>query len=196
MEIARLRTVTTGYQGAPGVTTMYLRNRSGSAWSAIASQLIQQVADAWDEALALFPTYFHYAVDSEVQVISAETGLMVETHTGTPVSGVGTANMGWGPSAAGVLVRYYTAGINNGKRVKGSNYLVPVAIAAADTDGKVASTYLGYAQAFADSISQTGTYGQLVVYSRKSSINANGSAYDVTEATAQDSFTILRSRRD
>jgi len=197
MEIARLRTVWTGWTGAPGVTTMYYRKRTTSAWTAIPNQLIAQVQNAFAEVLPILNESVLVTTEGAIDIIEDTTGELLQTINGTQDQAYGSTSSNLAPPATAIQVRYHTNSVYRGHRVVGSTFLAPLAINASDDEGTPTVTALGLAEAFGETAAISSSYGQLVVWSRPTSKTASdGRALDVESVTVNDKFAVLRSRRD
>lgn len=195
-QIARVKTVWSGWAGAPGITTHYFRKFYSGAWSAIPTYLCVQVKNAWNECAALFPEDLTLTVQPQIDIIEDSTGTLQFQMTGTQQIINGSSTAGFGPLATGVQVRFGTNSVVYGHALVGSTFLAPIASEYIQIDGTPQSTGLGLAEAFGEQLSQE-SYGQMVVWSRPNPAKQRpGVSYDVTEATVKDTFAILKSRRD
>jgi hypothetical protein len=191
-----MRITTTGFQGAPGVTTIYYRKRSALDWESIKGFLVGQVSTAYNTIKPLCPTSWHYSISGSIDIVNAESGHILDLLTTTDITGSGTASGGFTPSASGLRVQWNTLGFVNGRRVRGATFLVPVYAASVDTDGTPTFTALGFAQNFADAMCVSNGYGQLVVWKRPHPGTTDGMAVDAVSGSIKDTFAVLRSRRD
>ena len=151
------------------------------------------VEDFFYALRAQFPIGTTITIPSNGDVINDSTGTLVGvwgSSGGVAVSGEGAA-----AHAAGVGARivWNTAGINGGRRVKGSTFLVPVIAGLYDTDGTINNASITNMQAAATAL-VTAQASAFTIYSR-SIDGAAGGNNEVTSATAPDKVAWLRSRR-
>jgi hypothetical protein len=100
-------------------------------------------------------------------------------------------------AASGGVVTWRTAGVRNGRRVRGRTFLVPLASAAYQSDGTIASAVLTSLNTnFATFLSDTNS-AVLGVYARPTFKGAtDGAWFTVTGFNVPDKVAVLRSRRD
>jgi hypothetical protein len=112
-------------------------------------------------------------------------------------SGGGVAITGTGNTlyAAGVgaRVQWRTAGVNNGRRVVGSTFIVPLDNNQYATDGTLATVCVGDLQAAGDAL-VTAQLSAFTIWSRSQDGGA-GANHEVTSCLAPDKVSWLRSRR-
>jgi hypothetical protein len=108
---------------------------------------------------------------------------------GTKVSN-GSANYAAG---VGARVQWVTAGWNNGRRVKGSTYIVPLAFDEYDVDGTIKPAVVTAAGTAATALI-TAAGGGLMVWSRGPGAGS-GSISPVVTGNMPDKVSWLRSRR-
>ena len=117
--------------------------------------------------------------------------------TGVWSGGVGGSTVGLADpkhsAPAGASVTWLTAGIVNGKRVRGRTFLVPLSVNAYQADGTLDNTAYGVIQSAADALVASAA-GDLLVWHRPVA-GAGGSAHPVTGAKVSDRVSILTSRR-
>lgn len=202
-EVARVKTILTGFAGAPGVSTHHFTKTSVVGWDYFAPHAITQVHDAWEAAKSIFPQGMEMEVQASVDILDVDTGEILSTIMGTAASTTGTGDLGYGPLSAGICVTFRTAGVVAGKHVRGRTFLVPVYLGAIDTDGSPTSGALTTADSFGDTIAGVSTTNLLpVVYSRPVHATLSGptprlgTTHQITSVTISDKFAVLRSRRD
>ena len=122
-----------------------------------------------------------------------ETGELVGVWTEgttTNVTGGGTGSYAGG---VGACIGWSTAGIHNGRKVRGRTFVVPLAANQYDTDGTVASGVISTLDAAAATLIGTGT-GRLSIWARPTP-TVPGMVYAATSGTVKDHVSWLRSRR-
>ena len=136
-----------------------------------------------------------------VQILVPSSGDLVESTTGDLVGtwsdpGTGgtvnsTGNSGF-TNGVGARIVWNTGGLFNGRRVRGSTFIVPLGIDAYEGAGNITSTMITDLQAAADAlVATTAPFG---VWSRPTAAN-NGEFNEWTSARVPDAVSWLRSRR-
>lgn len=206
--IYRVRAVSVGWTGGPGLNTFYFRQGSGQlAGDAGDAQLcVDRVQAAFTDANELYPTQWSVQVDPVVDYINDETGELVSSYGVTgriPVVGVGGG--GFGPIAAMILLQLRTSEVVNGHRLRGRAFLGPSAVNA-DPDGSPSPEDLTAALQFATALLDAGVAGpQLVIWHRPRKARPLavppvafriGASRFVTSFATPEYYAVLRSRRD
>lgn len=198
--ILRVKSKWTGFNGAPGYTNFYFRDFSVSnePTQAQADAAVARTATFWNNVKSRFPTVVTISIQGDVEVVEETTGEMQGVFGVTPPPahvGGATSSVYSGPT--GMVINWRTAGVRNGRRVRGRTFLVPVATENFATDGTIDATKLASVQSTANDLaSQTGT-PDLGVWARPTAPGAtDGQWYPVTSATVPDLAAVLRSRRD
>lgn len=167
------------------VMTLY-SNATGSGLPAAAKTWLTNSA-------ANFPANLTFTIPNGGDLINETTGALTGSWSdgggGTVVgSGVGGFAIG-----VGARVQWTTTGITNGRRVRGTTFLVPLMSGSFDVDGRIRAATITSLntplQAFL-----TGMAGHLTVWSRPVPGRA-GTHHDVTAASIPTSPATLRSRR-
>ena len=203
VNILRVRSDWTGFVGAPGYTVMHFRDfntgtgggTDGDAAQALAAAT--RVRTFFDAVKAFLPTSVRVSVSPEVDLLEDTTGELVNSFTiasPTAVQGTGTGGYA-GPQ--GAVINWRTAGIRNGRRIRGRTFLVPCVSSIFGVDGQIVAgsraTLVTAAAALADN---AGT-PDLGVYARPSGPGATDGKWSVVTASTVPSLAaVLRSRRD
>lgn len=194
MTLLRVKTEWTGFTGAPGYTVMHF-NGSDEAAGSSPDQCHEAVHTFFTAIASRLPGVVRLRVDPNVERLDEASGEIVafELATDRPViSGTTTGNFS---SATGACITWMTAGVRNGRRIRGRTFLVPLASAAYDTDGTLNPTARTNIETAAQALNDD--FGGLVVFSRPSGPGAtDGQAALVTGVRVTDKTAILRSRRD
>lgn len=112
--------------------------------------------------------------------------------TPTAVAASGSSNWAMG---VGTRVRWLTAGITRGRRVRGSTFLVPLGGNLYDGTGSIADATVSTLATAAVTLAAADS-GSMRIYSRPTSIAAaDGVAHAVTGSDLPDRVSWLRSRR-
>jgi len=202
----RIRTIWSGFTGAPGYTNMYFG--ATDPLQAGADTAATAVNTFWTAIKSALPLAVTLNVESAVALIEDTTGEQTDelTLTATPATVQGVLSERFA-SPAGVCVTWNTATFKEGRKVKGRTYLVPVTSSVFENNGTVDNTYRTTLQTAASAL-VTGP-GAFVVYARhrdaqtaeesptgKARPERMGVGALVTSAAIKDKVTVLRSRRD
>lgn len=198
--ILKVTTKWTGMTGGPGYTVMHWRVGEDGLGNEAAVNSVLTGTRAFFNALGQFvPNTATMQVESQVEELLVETGELVGFYNGnavTPVVGsVGASTTYAAP--VGAVVSWYTNGIRKGRRVRGRNFLVPVAGNAFASDGTLSTVFLTTMNSAADSLIAGFTSAALHVYARPTAKGASdGVAFPVASYRIPDMASVLRSRRD
>jgi len=184
--LARVRT---SWAGAPvtggGVTTFYFDEAH--------SGFVADVAAFFVTLASRVPTGVLFTTLNTGDIIDEDTGALVGTWTDGTTSTAATSGGGTYSQGVGVRGRWSTSGIRNGRRVRGSTFVVPLVGSAYDTDGTISATPLaGITSAF--SALYTAGAGFQYVWSRPVA-GGGGQANLVIGSDVPDKVSWLRSRR-
>lgn len=170
----------------PGLTTFYADEGAGSMDPS-------EVVTFFDSIKALFPSTVTWTIPGEGDMLNEGTGELAGTWSasgGGTVAGTSSASYAAG---VGARVRWNTAGIVGGRRVRGSTFLVPLTVNHYDGQGTLESTAVSTLATAAGAL-VTGLAGALVVWSRPAPGRA-GTMHAVTGSSLPDRVSWLRSRR-
>lgn len=161
--------------------------------SAVGASLPADALTMLNSLKANFPPSLTFTVPGGGDLISENTGALTGSWTaggGGTVTGTGVGGFAIG---VGARVKWSTAGITNGRRVRGSTFLVPLMGGSFDSSGRMQPATVTSldtpVQAFL-----TAQAGNLQVWSRPAPGRA-GLGHDVTAATIITTPSTLRSRR-
>lgn len=194
----RVRAVTSGWSGAPGLGTFYFGTSelSGSADTAGAQLCVDRVHAAYDDSKGLYPNTWTCQVQSEVDVITVESGAITDTLApDAPAVVTGTSGATFGPTPVMLLMRLTTATFIAGRRLRGRAFIGP--LSNAQTGGPAPeSSGRTLVQAMGDALLDVGTGGPRLNVWHRPVGGAGGQAGDVITAIPGIAFSVLRSRRD
>ena|SRR5665648_507154 len=206
--IYRVRVASSGWLGGPGLNTFYFQNATDPsiADSTNAALCVAGVHAAFDASKGAYSPSTSIQVSGVVDVLTAETGQLSESYAGTEpavITGLGTG--GLAPTATMIVGRLNTAGVVNGKRVRGRGFFGPLKNIV-DADGSPAADLVNAIGALVNYLHNTVDAAvELVVWSRPVTadstatppiVGRDGSAHAVTSTSVRDIFAVLRSRRD
>lgn len=169
----------------PGVTTLYFEEAGSGFVTGV-----QNWVAAWKNYI---PSGISMKVEGFGDLIDVATGGLSGTWTdGTTLTQTGTFA---GSYAAGVGCRtvWQTNGVHNGRRVRGSSYVVPIGGSLFDTDGTLAGATKTAIEGAGTTLVGLAT-NVLCVYSRPSA-GSGGQSSPVLSAEVPDKVSWLRTRR-
>lgn len=205
----RVRAVSTGWNGAPGLNTFYFSVPTEVPEIDKASLCVARVHVAFTAARNIYPSQWSCQVNNQVDVIDSEDGALTDTLFPDPVAVVtGLSGAGYGPLPAMLLLQLRTTTINDGSRLMGRAFLGPTG-AGNDIDGSPHVGAVPLAVAFGEELLDAGllTNPHLLVWRRPREADETrktpsarsaraGMAAEVTSITVPDRFAVLTSRRD
>lgn len=189
MNIDRVRVVWSGDAVVGGgVSTLYAAEGDGHT-------LASGLASFFNNIKQFFPSSkVHWAFNNVGETIDASTGQAVGAWTGDGVwSETSTGSEPSWASGVGVRVQWNTNVFSNGRRVRGSTFLVPLAVSAYDTDGSLSSTVTSTVQAQINALITAAP--SLGVHSRPSPGGSDGGFATVSSGLCVDKVSWLRSRK-
>lgn len=196
MTIVRVRTVFTGWPGAPGLMTHFFA-RIGSWDAGAAEQASTRVKDALLPLRSEFPSGLTYKIEGIVDEIEQSNGNLLNSFSVPSVTNTGIGSAEQAPHALQVCVSWATDGVVAGRRVRGRTFIGPLAASIVDGDGTPKAGLITKAIAFGDAMRDAGLSDvRHVIWHRPSPGGSDGSHHDVTDHTVRDVFAVLRSRRD
>lgn len=184
--IARVQVLWQGIPGMPGYTNFYC--------DAAASIPLGAITSFFDAYKASVPTGLNWTIPNTGDIFDSTTGLLNGTWTQGTVSTVTSTSVGstWAGNA-GSVTNWTTAGIANGRRVRGRTFMVPLVVGAFD-NGSLTSSALSTFRAAANTLVSTAG-NDLRIWHRPVG-GAGGSAHAITGANVPDLAASMRSRRD
>jgi len=187
--MANLARVRVGWSGSPvtgeGVSTFYF----AEAHTGFSADLV-----AWFTQLAVVvPTVVTFTVPSAGDLIDVATGELSGTWSGEAGGTVNSSSAQAYAAGVGMRVQWLTSGIRNGRRVKGSTFVVPITSNLYALDGSIADATIA-AQTTGLNAFLTASLPNMVIYSRPSD-TAAGQANTVIDGDIVDRVSWLRSRR-
>nr|CRY96518.1 hypothetical protein [uncultured prokaryote] len=193
MDIARVTAVWTGFNGAPGYSNFFFAVGGGVVSDR--QQVADRVAGAFNSARTALASSVEINIQSEVAILSSETGVIQSFDAITPPAPVSGNGPGAYSGPTGACVNWRTSDVRNGRRIRGRTFLVPLSGSAYDTTGTLATSTLTSVRAFADAITGTDFDSEFGVWARP--INGSGGVFaSVDSYSVPDKAAVLRSRRD
>lgn len=200
--VAIVRTAWSGTSGGPGLTQFAVLGAAGGIWNPSGTQsAVNAVRTFWESLKTLLPDELKLDISPVIDDYDTVTGDLVGSYVaGTaPLQVIGTSTSSY-VGGAGAKITWNTGQIRNGKRVKGSTFLVPISSSVFGATGTVGSTAIttinGAANTMLSQLTAGGT--SLGVWSRPGppSKPRAGFATEVLTGSVGNKSAILRGRRD
>ncbi len=184
--ISRIRSLWTGFDGAPGYTNIYVAE--GSEADAVTA-----MAAFWGAITGGLPSDVTVTVENTGETVDPATGIMTTAWTAPlAIAHVG-ADAGSYAAASGAAVTLQTADVVNGRRVHGRIFVVPLGHDGYDGTGGLNPSFLvTLGDAVAGLLTALGA--QWVVWHRPIA-GTGGSQHPVTGHSINPRGAVLRSRR-
>lgn len=147
----------------------------------------------YDAIKSSFPAGVTWTVPASGDLIDVATGALSGTWTDFPGGTVNSTGSGVFSLGVGARAVWGTSGIRNGRRVKGSTFLVPLAGGAYAADGTLAGATLTSLQSGASAL-LTASGSNMRIYSQPAP-GSGGQSNTVVDASVPDKVSWLRSRR-
>lgn len=185
-QLCRLRVAWGGSQITGGGLSTFYFATSGSGTAASVKAFFTAIAGR-------VPAGVTWTVPTSGDLIEDTTGALAgawsEPSGGGVVTSTGAVNYAAG---VGCRVSWQTTGIHNGRRVKGSTFIVPLVSAVYATDGTIDSVVLSEIQTAATNLV---TAQPAMKVLSKAKVGSPGASSTILSATAVDKVSWLRSRR-
>ena len=202
MTVGIVRTQWAGTSGGPGLTQLAIAEDTGGFWTSTQAQnAVNAVRAFWNSIAANLPDEVVLTVSPVVDLYRETDNVLIASEVAptAPASVAGTSTAIFS-MASGMKVNLNTTVIRNGRRVRGSMYIVPAASSVYTTGGAVASTVrtaVNTAGATLDTtLNSSGL--KLVVWSRGKKVPTvkTGAISDVISLEVNEKVAIMRGRRD
>jgi len=187
--IYQVRTVLSGFVGAPGYNQMYFFGGDPDAGDA--DLAVGHVCDFWEAVGQAMPQITSWSVQPDVDVLNPASGALIEILATTPTAQVAHGPSGNYAGGVGACATWLTAAVHGSKQLKGRTFIVPMAGAAYDSDGTLGSGTLASLRAAATTLAAVANFG---VWGRPIS-GAGGAWSAATGGTVRDQVSYLSSRR-
>lgn len=181
--------------GSAGLITLYTKT-VGPEDAASAALCATRLKDALTAGKDLFCTNTVFTSDTFVDTLDPATGTITGSDSVTGWTVAGTQGTAYLPPATQLVATWLTAGIVNGRRVKGRTFLGPLAYVDSDSDGTPNAIRLGHLQALLDAWHNNGATSVYSCVWHRPVGGVGGSDHEITSASKKDKYAVLRSRRD
>lgn len=194
----RVRTILTGWPGAPGLNTFYF-DPDVVGPATVAEEAHVRVREFWEDIASLFPNEFTATVDQVVDEVDSTTGDLIGSHavtTSNVVAGTNTTG-DFLPAQTQAVLSMRTGDTINGRRVRGRSYIGPMFVGANGSTGQMMPAALAQlAGAGIALLVPPPSGGFLVVWHRPSNEFGNdGQACAVIDTLVRPIWGHLKSRR-
>lgn len=205
----RVRAVSSGWTGGPGLNTFYFL--AGTSMPAPAPDLasaelaVTRVHAAFTAGRLVWPAAWSVLVSPQVDVIRDTDGQLMDSFTASATASVvGLNTLGFGPTATGLLVQLRTNTFSDKSRIRGRAFLSPVCNSVAPSGAPTAGI-LSEATSFTVALADEGITAtpRVCVWRRPRPArllpprpSRLGEAAVVKTYTVPNKFVVLRSRRD
>lgn len=201
--ILRVVTKWEGFNGAPGYTNLFFRDfgvggvDGGDPTAEAAQSAVERVRDFWDGIKVVFPNEVRLQIQSDVDLLEDTNGQLQDSFGvdgGAPITGTNATNFS-GP--VGAVINWKTAGIREGRRIRGRTFLVPLAHNCFGEGGSVNAQDAGFLANAAATLAAPGGTPDLGIWARPTAKGASdGKWAPVTSSNVPTLAAVLRSRRD
>ena len=184
--LCRIPVVWDGLPGLPGLSVFY------STPTDVVTTVVALKA-FFTSAASMFPTALTWQFPSDGDEIDDSDGeLQAGWNGGAGGTVTGSGGAGTYAAGCGFRVTWGTNTIVDGRRLKGSTFMVPILSTAYDTSGTIQNASVATMLTAANTLVTNGT---TVIWHRPDKGAANGSSATVLSAAVPDKVATLRSRR-
>lgn len=200
--VAIIRTEWSGTSGGPGLTQLAVTGAAGGIWNPDATQASVNAVRAFWAACSLYlPDELRLQVMPTIDVYNESNAELTNSYTAaTAPAMVAGSSAALYAAGAGFKVTWGTGQIRNGRRVRGTTFIVPAASNVYTNSGTISGTVVGAINTaganLLSALSAAGT--SLAVWSRPIELPEPrlGVVTSVTGASCSTKTSILRGRRD
>lgn len=187
--MANLARVRTSWIGSPvvgpGVSTFYFAEASSGFVAAVSAFFVSIAARV--------PSGVMFTTLNTGDLVDINTGALTGTWTDGTTGTAATSGSGTYAAGVGARGRWATNGVRNGRRVRGSTFIVPLTSACYQSDGSIDGTvWTSLSSSFGTLY--TATAPNMRIWSRPVA-GAGGQAHTVIGPDLPDRVSWLRSRR-
>jgi hypothetical protein len=184
--LARVRVAWSGNPVVgPGVSTLY--------WDEADSGYVAKLATFFNAVKNIVTVGVVWTIPNTGDLIDVATGAITGAWTDGTSTTVSAAQSGNYAAGVGARIRWQTSGIRNGRRVRGSTFIVPITVAGYDAGGTLSTTVIDACNTAAGAVFTAGAT-QMKIYSRPNA-GGPGQANTVLNGSCLDTVSWLRTRR-
>lgn len=196
MSIMRIRTVLSGAQGLPGLSTLYFNGTTATPNGPDAADVVARVRAFWFAIIGSLPTGNTAQVSGQVDLLDPSNGALVGSLVVTAPAIVTGTGGGTLPPANAILLTGQTGTILNGRRFRGRTFISPVASGTGSAGNVAAGTITAMTTAANNMLIGTTSSVPVVWHRPKLPGPLGGSVTPTITFTVGSVFAVLRSRRD
>lgn len=188
-----------GFVGSPGWSNFYFDTGTDEFHTPEQAGIAHgRVRNFFEAVKTKFPSAATFTVQPDIDVIAQTTGEMTNVLSAASVPPIQPGGTPAPYSAAsGAVITWRTAGVRNGRRVRGRTFLVPVANGVYENDGTISPTVLNETVTAATAMVAPAAVLKQGVWARPTAPGAtDGQWYPITTVSVPDMAAVLRSRRD
>lgn len=186
----RVRTVFSGPQGTPWLSTMFFDEAGGSA-----QQAANAVSAFWGAVDALMHTSVTWTTEADVSLIDEQDGALLGVDTTTVGTGTGALSGELQPIVSQALIRWRTATVVTGRALRGRNFIPGLTTTSSDDGRLIAASQTIINTAGSTAVGDANS--TIGVWHRPGGAGTGlGLFAAATSGTAWTQFASLRSRRD
>jgi hypothetical protein len=187
-----------GFIGSPGWSNFFFDTGTEDFYTeAQAIAAADRVTTFLNAVKTKLPPAVSLLVQSDIEAVSPSTGELqnvLSAGARTAINGSATAQPY--SAATGAVITWRTAGVRNGRRVRGRTFLVPCVSGMFENDGTIQAGNLTEISTAASALAADVGGIRLGIWSRPSAPGAaDGDWYPVTAVSVPDMGAVLRSRR-
>lgn len=197
--LLRVKMRWSGFVGGPGYSIFHMRDQLDSTpedLTAVNAALtkVQAFANGIKSVVAHTVTL---QVENDVEVIETTTGQLQNVISGTAQTAVvSTASTATYSGATGAVITWRTAGVRNGRRVRGRTFLVPIGGSLYQTDGTLGPTTITTLGTAAAAFIDLAGDADMGIWARPTAPGAtDGVWFPCSTFTVPDMAAVLKSRR-
>jgi len=185
----------TGLPGG-GLSTLYWAPGTVGGSTADATDCLARFRGVFTSFIARIPLSINYTFDQTVLAIEATTGVLVQAFTAAPaLTVVGTLAGDVLPRQTQGLLRWGTATVINGRRVRGRLFMPAPAEDQNDTGGTPIAAYQTALTTAGATVFVAGATSSEACVWHRPNASGPGASPDITSAAASPTWSLLRSRR-
>jgi len=182
--LAKVVALWQSWPGAPGYSVFYANNLNPA---------LAPYQSFFETIKTLIPASTTISIQGSGVLIDDASGAVTGTYSQTPPTPTLCTGVGSYPGAAGAVVHWFTAGIVNGRRLRGRTFIVPIISTAFDTNGSLGTSQLTTISNAAATLAAAST-ANFRIWHRPTG-GVGGSSADVTASSVPDLCVTTRSRR-
>lgn len=199
----RVKVKWSGFSGAPGWSNFYFADSANpTITQALADAAATKTEQFFNACMVAFPSTIKSTVQSDVEQIDIDTGVLqgvwtVPSRTGTAGTNAGSNYSG----ASGMVVTWRSSAVRLNRLMRGRTFLVPTAVNVYENDGTIISSIITSVTTAATALIADTADLEFGIYARprkdsSGNVTLVGAWANASGFTIPDKVAVLRSRRD